>query len=208
MTISIDQWRIAIGLFHGTLSKGILDQCYFLSLKIIIVLLTRTYLTFQNAVHGIYLILKECILNSPFTLFLYILLFKAFDIELNPGHPSSPSDLSLLHLHTRSIRNKLECIRENFPDYNILCFSETHLDDQISNDVLTLSDFFNAPYREDRNNRGGGLLVYINSELIHTRKRDLEIFCNESIWVEIKVNNLSYLLGLFYSPKTADTQFC
>ena len=67
--------------------------------------------------------------------------------------------------------------------------------------------FFDAPYRKDRNNRGGGLLVYINSELIHTRKRDLEIFCDESIWVEIKVNNLSYLLGLFYNLKTADAQF-
>ena len=120
-------------------------------------------------------------LNSHFTIFLHILLFKAFDIELNPGPPNSPSDLSLLHLNTRSIRNKLKYIRENFLDYNILCFSETHLDDQISTDVLILFDLFDSPYRKDRSNRGGGLLVYINSELIHTRKRDLEIFCDKSI---------------------------
>ena len=61
-------------------------------------------------------------LISHFTLFLYILLFKAFDVELIPGPPNSPSDLSLLNVNTRSIRHKLEYIRENFLDYNILCF--------------------------------------------------------------------------------------
>ena len=33
------------------------------------------------------------------------------------------------------------------------------------------------------------------------------MFCEESVWVEIKMNNFSYLLGLFYSPRTADNSF-
>ena len=36
--------------------------------------------------------------------------------------------------------------------------------------VMALAESFDAPYRKDRSNHGGGLLVYINSEFIHTRK--------------------------------------
>ena len=207
MTVSTDQWRLAIGLFHGVLSKGFLDQCYFLSFKILIEWLTWTYMSFHNAVHSNFSILKDGFLNNNFTLFLYILLLKAFDIEQNPGPINSTSDLSLLHLNTRSIRNKLEYIKDNFLDYNILCFSETHLDNRITSDSLVLSELFDTPHRKVRSNHGGGPLVYINSEIIHTRKPELEIFCDESIWVEIKVNNLLYLLGLFYSPTTANVYF-
>ena len=35
----------------------------------------------------------------------------------------------------------------------------------------------------------------------------METFWNESLWVEIKVNRDIYLIGLFYSPRTADAIF-
>ena len=98
-------------------------------------------------------------------------------------------------------------IKDNFLDFDILCFSETHLDVQVSNEFLFLSDTFDEPYRKDRTNHGGGVMIYLNSQLIHVRRADLEIFCDESIWVEIKVNSVNYLLGLFYSPRTADVNF-
>ena len=147
----------------GTLSKGILDQCYFLTFKITIDLLTRTYSAFQNAVHSNYLILNECFLNSHFTLFLYILLFKVFNIELNPGPQNSPSDLSVLHMNTRSIRNKLKYIRDIFLDYILWFFFKTHLDVQFSNDSLLLSDFFDAPNRKDRSDHGAIILFKLRT---------------------------------------------
>ena len=49
--------------------------------------------------------------------------------------------------------------------------------------------------------------MYINSNLVHRRRQDLEIFCAESIWAEIKVKQDIYLIGLFYSPSTADSVF-
>ena len=164
MTVSTDQKRLGIGLFHGVLSKGFLDQCYFLSFKIITELLTRTYVSFHNAVHRNFSIIKDGFLNNHFTLFLYILLLKAFDIELTPGPINSTSDLSILHLNTRSIRNKLEYIKDNLLDYNILFFSKTHLDKRITNDSQALSELFDVPYRKDRSNHGGGLLVYIKTQ--------------------------------------------
>ena len=72
---------------------------------------------------------------------------------------------------------------------------------------LLLSNTYCEPYRKDRNNFGGGLLMYINSNPVHSRKPDLEIFCPESIWAEIKTKDKKYLIGLFYSPVTSDTNF-
>ena len=49
--------------------------------------------------------------------------------------------------------------------------------------------------------------MYLSRELVHTRVTVLETFWNESLWVKIKVNRDIYLIGLFYSPRTADTLF-
>ena len=72
---------------------------------------------------------------------------------------------------------------------------------------IFLTTDFSAPYRKDRTNHGGGILVYINNNLMHKRRQDLEIFWEESIWVELKINKQPYLLGTFYSPKTQDQTF-
>ena len=88
-----------------------------------------------------------------------------------------------------------------------MCFSETHLDITVSSESLGISDCYSNPYRKDRNSHGGGLLMYINTSLAHKRRPDLEIFCDESIWAELKVKQEIYLIGLFYSPTTADQTF-
>ena len=73
------------------------------------------------------LILMDFWQNCHFALIISILLLVASDIEQNPGPPNFLSDLSVLHLNIRSIRNKMEYIIDNFLDFDILCFSETHL---------------------------------------------------------------------------------
>ena len=49
--------------------------------------------------------------------------------------------------------------------------------------------------------------MYLSCELAHKRIIGLETFWNESRWVEIKVKRDIYLLGVFYSPRTADAIF-
>ena len=70
------------------------------------------------------------------------LLILAFDIELNTGPFNTPEDLSIHHLNIRSIGNKFDFIKDHFLDFNIRCFSESHLDRQISNGELLHSDTF------------------------------------------------------------------
>ena len=70
-----------------------------------------------------------------------------------------------------------------------------------------MSGKYDIPYRIDRTNHGRGLLMYLSCELAHKGILGLETFWNASLWVEIKVNKDSYLIGLFYSPRTADPIF-
>ena len=148
-------------------------------------------------------------LSLQFSLILTLLLIKAGDIELNPGPAqiTSTHSLSLLHCNIRSIRHKLEYIKEHFIDFNILCFTETHLNQDIPINELLLSQTFDIPYRKDRTNHGGGILVYINNDLTHARMPELEVYCDESIWVKIKAKSEIFLIGVFYSPRTADVMF-
>ena len=144
-----------------------------------------------------------------FNMIVWLLILQAVDVEMNPGPiVSDKSDLlSLLHCNLRSIRNKLNFIREEFLDFNVICFTETHLNESITQENLFLSDSFDEPYRKDRTNHGGGILVYLNKDLAHSRVADLEGYCNESIWVKIFVKSDVYLIRVFYSPKTVDNVF-
>ena len=126
---------------------------------------------------------------------------------MNPGPNTTEHSLSIIHSNIRSMRNKFDFITEYFLDSDILCFTETHLDVNILSDSLILTDKFDAQYRKDRSNHGGGLLVYLSHELLHKRRLDLEGYWNESIWAEIKVNRQIYLIGTFYSPRTSDANF-
>ena len=98
-------------------------------------------------------------------------------------------------------------IRNEFLDFNIICSTETHLNYIITNDNLDLSDSFEKPYRKNRTSHGREILVYLNKDLVHSRITDIEANCNQSIWVKLVVNSDIYLIGTFYSPKTADKYF-
>ena len=106
---------------------------------------------------------------------LILLLFEAGDMERNTGPNTINNSLSILHCNIRSIRNKLDYITKNLLDFDILCFSESHLDANISTESLIKTSKYDIPYRKDRTNHGG----------------------DESLWVEIKVNRDIYVIGLF-----------
>ena len=206
MGIALDQWRVSIGLFHNCISSSKKIFTFSLNLRSIFLSILKLSKLFSwlcyytNSV----LVLNFC--NFRCFLIVLMLLLQAGDIETNPG-PENIYDLSIVHLNIRSIRNKIEYITDNLLDFNILCFTETHLDANVSTEMLFLSNAYSAPYRKDRTNHGGGILAYLNSSLLHARRPDLEIFCDESIWIEVNVKTESFLIGVFYSPTTSNSQF-
>ena len=202
----ISAWRAAIGLFHGrnTLVHGkVLVQVSIPLLYVLFMLM----MTCRHYITHFHLFLREFIENNDFKFILFLILLEANDIESNPGPNNEFHCLSILHCNIRSIRNKIDYIVDNFIDFDILSFTETHLDASIENSNLSLGDKFDEPYRKDRTNHGGGLLVYLDKNIIHNRIPELELFCNESIWIKIKKGTEILLVGLFYSPKTADAEF-
>ena len=206
MGISIDQWRVSIGLFHHSISSS--KKIFTISLYMysVFILIMTLYKLFSCICHHINCLMVLNFYNTQCFFVMFLVLLQAGDIETNPG-PENGYELSILHLNIRSIRNKLDFILDNFSEFNILCFSETHLDNNVLTEMLFLSNLYSAPYRKDRTNHGGGVLAYLNSSLLHARRPDLEIFCDESLWVEVKVKTELFLIGLFYSPSTADAQF-
>ena len=129
--------------------------------------------------------------------------------ERNPGPVNNfnYTDLSILHCNIRSLRHKLEYIRNSYLDYDILCFTETHLDMTVPDEFLHLSNSLDKLYRKDRTNHGGGISVCLSSSLLHQRVMELETFCEESIWISITFKRSKLLIGTFYSPKTSDSLF-
>ena len=112
--------------------------------------------------------------------------------------------LSLLHLNIQSIIPKLDIINGSLFDFDILCFTESWLNNSIpDNDVLL--DGYQNPFRCDRVNRmGGGVKVYCKNNLLCTRRRDLEINGLENVWVEVSSNDDKFLIGTFYRPPNSD----
>ena len=135
-----------------------------------------------------------------------LLLLMCGDVESNPG-PNFPCySISILHLNIRSIRQKIDFIKNNLLDYDILCFIESHLNEAALTDSILL-DNFSVPYRKARTDRGGSILVYINNKVFSERVTELEIFWDECIWVKIKQKRERFLLEVSYSPKTSDRTF-
>ena len=135
-----------------------------------------------------------------------LLLLLSGDIELNPG-PShvTPQEcsLSIFHQNIRSIRNKFEYIRDNFLDFDIICFTETKLSGDIINESLSL-DGHDCIFRKDNSNHSGGSLTYVSSLFRPTRLLHLEIILPESIWIQIFDHSKSFLIcNVYRSPNTA-----
>ncbi len=91
-------------------------------------------------------------------------------------------------------------------DFNVLCFTETHLSNAIETNSL-MFEGFDKIYRKYLTNHSGGLLVYVASSLISRRMPDLEILLPESIWVEITDRNHAYLICNVYRQPHQTNEF-
>ena len=107
----------------------------------------------------------------------------------------------IAHLNINSIRNKFtflaECIKDNI---DILVISETKIDDSFPTQQFMLPGF-SSPFRFDRNQHGGGLLVYTREDipcrLIHKSTKI------ESLFIEVNLRKQKWLLCTIYVPNSS-----
>lgn len=119
---------------------------------------------------------------------------------------------TVAHLNIRSARNKIDemNILINKHNIDVLTISESWLNDQIADPVISIDNYIS--FRQDRkqtdltsNNKGGGLLIYVNhqfivDEFIHSHLNQ----CNSDIEMQIielrKHLNKSTIIVNVYRP--------
>ncbi|MEW8548197.1 MAG: endonuclease/exonuclease/phosphatase family protein, partial [Candidatus Thiodiazotropha sp.] len=124
--------------------------------------------------------------------------------------------IKLCHINTRSIlaynnefktnQLKMDEIREILCkkfEYDVIAVTESWLSPDISvdNSDLQIDDY--TFYRKDRlnaNNRGGGVGVYVTNNLLCIQRPDLATDDIELLWIEIRTNSKTVLVGSCYRP--------
>ena len=148
--------------------------------------------------------LSVCIENinklNNLKLIITYLLLCAGDIHQNPG--PTPS-FNIAHLNARSITalRRVSEVRDLILDFhkiNILCLTETHLDDSVRLEEIDFPGY--TWYRKDRNRNGGGVAILCQTSIPSKRRQDLESANAEMVWVEININNLKFIIGTCYRP--------
>ena len=109
-----------------------------------------------------------------------------------------------MHLNVQSLTNKLDIIQAEFGGFDIITLNETWLDCRSTSDDFLIQGF-KEPFRRDRtNNRYGGVIIYVNSNIPCRRRYDIEVDQVECIWVECVIHKKKYLIGTFYRPPNSD----
>ena len=117
------------------------------------------------------------------------------------------------HLNINALANKFDDLKIVLKDkVNILLLVETKLDDSFPIHQFIIEGY-TSPYRLDRNCFGGGVLVYVRTDIPskELKKRNLHKYI-EALFVEINLKKTKLLLvGTYHSKHaehvTSDTQF-
>ena len=107
------------------------------------------------------------------------------------------------HLNVNFLRNKFEMLEELIKGkIDIFIISETKLDSSFPSGQFVIKGY-STPFRLDRNQNGGGLLLYVREDIPckilneYTPEKPIEIF-----FVEINLRSRKWLLSNSYNPNT------
>lgn len=114
------------------------------------------------------------------------------------GQHFSITCLNIQHLLNKHDEIKALLCNKHAP--NIFGICETFLTDDTLNEQIAIHNY--AFERKDRKDKkGGGLLIYIQSNLRYVRRYDIETTNIETIWLEIFYeSNSSFLVNFTYRP--------
>ena len=107
----------------------------------------------------------------------------------------------IAHLNINSIRNKFELLSEKVRnDIDVLVISETKIDESFP-DSQFLIDSFSTPFRMDRNNKGGGILVYVRED-IPAKSIKIPYISKETecLAIELNLRKMKWLITCSYNP--------
>lgn len=151
-------------------------------------------------------------------LYIFSLIYRAGDVDLNLGPTSYISDLSdyrtdqgdpsisrrykdMVSFSCLNVQNRRQKVDIVEAELDIILLTETWVNSSIADGNVVLTSY-KQPYRKDREDGrlGGGVIIYVKESIPSKRRIDLEIPNLERILVELTVNKSNILFGLFYRP--------
>ena len=113
------------------------------------------------------------------------------------------SNITIAHVNINSITSRCrldELSHFTFlNDIDILCLTETKLDETVHPSLFTL-DNYHSPLTKHRNRNGGGVATYVRNNLAVKRISHLETPGVESVWCLVKVKQTTLLICSVYVP--------
>ena len=105
------------------------------------------------------------------------------------------------YLNINSIHNKLDAVREIVSqNFDVLMIAETKIDASFPTGQFIIEGFA-TPFRLDRNANGGGLLVYVRSDIPSHRLNSFKFFDGiECISLEMNLRKKKWVLFSVYRP--------
>ena len=82
---------------------------------------------------------------------------------------------------------------------DVLCLSETKLDDHVNTSLFTIDDFHD-PLTRHRNRHGGGVAIYVRNNIPVKRLPNLELSDIEWIWCLVKIKSFTVIISVVYLP--------
>lgn len=180
MGISLDQYRGAIGSYNCVKFTSVPASSVY------------SHLVFASCIN----ILLSVVL---------LLLRLSNDIELNPG--PTTKNISICQINIRGLRSNFSNLLSSVSNlYDIICIQETMLSNKVNIDSLKICGY-QTPFRRDRDQNGGGLIVYLSNNIKGKRRLDLESSNSETLWIELKIKGLTLLLCNCYRPPSSGVEF-
>ena len=126
-------------------------------------------------------------------------------VKLRKDHINNPS---IVYLNINSLSEKIIYLREICPktSIDILCVDETKLDSSYPNAQLHIDGYQFPPFLKDRNNYGGGKMVYIRDGILAKRLENLEGKHSETICLELTVSKKKWCITFAYRPPSNDNK--
>ena len=120
--------------------------------------------------------------------------------RLSKEHQSNPI---IGFLSINSLSNKINDLRKicRKAQIHVLWIDETKLDESFPDAQFHIEGYQYPAFRKDRNNNGGGKIVYVKEGLIAKRISEYENINIETICIEITISKRKWCLTFAYRPR-------
>ena len=135
--------------------------------------------------------------------------YKSKSLDSSPDDPplsslksvrrKNLSRIIFAHLNINSLRNKFDTLVNQIKgNGDVLVISETKLDESFLEGQFKISGFA-TPFRRDRNEFGGGIMVFVRED-IPSKLISKETLDIEGIFIELNFRKKKWLLSCSYNP--------